>query len=468
LSTISDFEAKMWKVQISAIAVPGILAAAALVPLFTTTPRIDAVPVAAVDVSHPGETETISAAFKLKWQPTAPEALQEIDGLVSDGTHGITTTSMATVAADGEHTLTWKTGCTARTAVSELDSKVRMGAWCFPAGDSDDGGNDWFPQGVAVSRTSTLDGVLLSWDDKSTRRTRITVGPRPAVETSGKYRVAMLAVPSLSATGRLMVSDVRPKPAVSAQAVDDLGLHAGGIAVDGDRLYVADTAGGFRVFNLRKPYQVATGKDTLGLDDSDGRFYAHTAKYALFEEGRYVYDSSAGTCKSDTLAPDSPSRNLCFSTVSVDRSYPTPGLVTTEYRRTSGVVAGKPVRVVRWPLDSDGTLKADADGVVTSTTVYGTYTPRIQGVVAHYTTAQKTSVYYNTSLSASNGDVLAGTIYSDRGGRDAWKISGPKGGESFAFDPYGGGDRLWSVTEAKNQRMLFWVYRDELQPASDE
>jgi hypothetical protein len=464
LSTIFDFEAKMRKVQITAIAAPGILVAAALVPLFTTTPRIDAVPVAAVDVSHPGETETISVAFKLKWQPTAPQALQEIDGLVADGTHGIKTTSMATAAADGEHTLTWKTGCTPdSTAVDGLDSKVTMGAWCFPS----DAANSWYPQGVAISRTSTLDGVLLSWDDKDTRRTRITVGPRPAVETSGKYRVAMLAVPSVSAAGRLMVSDLRPKPAVSAQGVDDLGLHAGGIAVDGERLYVADTAGGFRVFNLKRPYEVTLGKDTLGLDP-DGKFYAHQEKYALFEEGRYVYDSSAGTCKSDTLAPDSPSRNLCFSTVSADRSYPTPGLVTTEYRRTSGVVAGKPVRVVRWPLNSDGTLKTDANGVVTSTTVYGTYTPRIQGVVAHYTTAQKTSVYYDTSLSASDGEVLAGTIYSDHGGRDAWKISGPKGGESFAFDPYGGGDRIWSVTEAQHMRMLFWVYRDEMQPVSDQ
>ncbi|MCW2900985.1 MAG: hypothetical protein JWO67_3250 [Streptosporangiaceae bacterium] len=454
----------MRKVQIGAIAAPGILVAAALVPLVATTPQINAVPVAAVDVSHPGETETISAAFKLKWQPTAPQALQEIDGLVADGTHGIKTTSMATVAADGEHTLAWKTGCsTDAAAVNGLDGKVTMGAWCFPS----DTANTWFPQGVAISRTSTLDGVVLSWDDESTRRTRITVGPRPAVETSGKYRVAMLAVPSLSAAGRLMVSDVRPKP-VSTQGVDDLGLHAGGIAVDGDRLYVADTAGGFRVFNLKKPYEVPTGKDTLGLDPGDGQFYAHQAKYALFEEGRYVYDSSAGTCKSDTLAPDSPSRNLCFSTVSVDRSYPTPGLVTTEYRRTSGVVAGKPVRVVRWPLNADGTLKTDAGGVVTSTTVYGTYTPRIQGVVAHYTTGQKTSVYYDTSLSASSGEVLAGTIYSDRGGRDTWSISGPKGGESFAFDPYAGGDRIWSVTEAQHMRMLFWVYRDELQPASDE
>jgi hypothetical protein len=71
--------------------------------------------------------------------------------------------------------------------------------------------------------------------------------------------------------------------------------------VAGDHLYVADIAGGFRVFDLTKPYKVATGKNVLGVDDTDGQFYAHGAKYALFEEGRYTYDTSAGTLPQDLL-----------------------------------------------------------------------------------------------------------------------------------------------------------------------
>lgn len=425
---------------------------------------------APVDTAHPGETATIDASFKLTWQPTDQAALAEIDDLVADGTHGISHTQMSTVAADGNRTLRWKSGCPAgNDAVDAMDAKVRLGAWCF---DNDDANNAWYPQGVGISRTSTLSGVLLGWYHQNsageTDMTRITVGARPPVETDGSYRIVLLAVPTTTASGQLAMQDVRPVRAdLSTESVNDLGLHAGGVAVAGDYLYVADTAGGFRVFNLSKPYQVATGKTGLGLDATDGKFYARGAKYALFEEGRYAYDTSAGTCKPDTQAPDGPGRNLCFSTVSVDNSYPTPGLVSGEYRRTAGVVAGKPVRVVRWPLNADGSLHA-AGNVVTSTTVYGTYTPRIQGVAAHYDSTQLTTVYYNTSFTDGDGVVQPGTVYSDRGGRDAWSIVGTRGAEAFGYDENNtDGHRLWSVTEHPNLRMLYWVYRDEVQPAAD-
>ncbi|HEU5157202.1 MAG TPA: hypothetical protein VFU43_09405 [Streptosporangiaceae bacterium] len=425
---------------------------------------------APVDPGHPGETATIDASFRLTWRPTDRAALAEIDDLVADGTHGISHAQMSTVAADGNRTLRWKSGCPAgNDAVDALDAKVRLGAWCF---DNDDANNAWYPQGVGISRTPTLSGVLLSWYHKNsageTDMTRITVGARPPVETDGTYRIVLLAVPTTTASGELAMRDVRPVRAdLSTRAVDDLGLHAGGIAVAGDYLYVADTAGGFRVFNLTKPYQVATGKSGLGLDATDDKFYAHGAKYALFEEGRYAYDTAAGTCKPDTQAPDGPGRNLCFSTVSVDNSYPTPGLVSGEYRRTAGVVAGKPVRVVRWPLNADGSLRSTGN-VVTSTTVYGTYTPRIQGVAARYDSAQQTTVYYNTSYTDGNGVVRPGTVYSDRGGRDAWSIVGARGAEAFGYDENNtDGHRLWSVTEHPNLRMLYWVYRDEMQPAGD-
>ncbi len=425
---------------------------------------------APVDPGHPGETGTINATFKLTWRPTDPAALAAIDDLVDDGTHGISRAQMSTVVADGNRTLRWKSGCPAgNNAMDAMDAKVRLGAWCFTG---DDAYNTWYPQGVGISRTSTLNGVLLSWYHRNsageTDMTRITVGARPSAGTNGSYRIVLLAVPATTDSGRLAMQDVQPVRAdLSTNAVSDLGLHAGGIAVAGNHLYVADTAGGFRVFNLSKPYQVATGKTGLGLDAADNRFYARGAKYALFEEGRYAYDTSAGTCKPDTQAPDGPGRNLCFSTVSVDNSYPTPGLVSSEYRRTAGVVAGRPVRVVRWPLNADGSLRATG-GVVTSTTVYGTYTPRIQGVAAHYNSAQRTTVYYNTSYTDGNGVVRPGTVYSDHGGRNAWSIAGTRGAEAFGYDENNtDGHRLWSVTEHPNLRMLYWVYRDEVQPAAD-
>jgi hypothetical protein len=448
---------------VSVIALTGLVGAAG-------TSGAVASALAPVDPGHPGETATIDASFKLTWRPTDQAALTEIDDLVAAGTHGISHAQMSAVAADGNRTLRWKSGCPAgNDAMDAMDAKVRLGAWCF---DNDDANNSWYPQGVGISRTSTLSGVLLGWYHQNsageTDMTRISLGARPPVETDGSYRIVLLAVPTTTASGQLAMQDVRPVRAdLSTKSVDDLGLHAGGVAVAGDFLYVADTAGGFRVFNLSKPYQVATGKSGLGLDDTDGKFYARGAKYALFEEGRYAYDTAAGTCKPDTQAPDGPGRNLCFSTVSVDTSYPTPGLVSSEYRRTAGVVAGKPVRVVRWPLNADGSLHT-AGNVVTSTAVYGTYTPRVQGVAAHYDSAQQTTVYYNTSFTDGNGVVQPGTVYSDRGGRDAWSVVGARGGEAFGYDENNtDGHRLWSVTEHPDLRMLYWVYRDEMQPAAD-
>ena len=47
-------------------------------------------------------------------------------------------------------------------------------------------------------------------------------------------------------------------------------------------------------------------------------------------------------------------------------------LLTAEYKTKGGVTSARPMRVVRWPLNGDGSLKADSSGQVQSTVVYGT------------------------------------------------------------------------------------------------
>jgi hypothetical protein len=50
----------------------------------------------------------------------------------------------------------------------------------------------------------------------------------------------------------------------------------------------------------------------------------------------------------------------------------------------------------------------------------------------------------------------------------AWSIRGARGAEAFGYDENNtDGHRLWSVTEHPNLLMLYWVYRDEMQPAAD-
>ena len=123
------------------------------------------------------------------------------------------------------------------------------------------------------------------------------------------------------------------------------------------------------------------------------------------------------------------------------------------------MTSAKPMRVVRWPLNADGSLKADASGRVRSVIVYGTNLTNIQGV-AGYHSGNGDTIYYNGSNGASPG-----SIYSDRNGdgKAPFKLVGPISGESLAYDPYSGGDRIYGVTEAPKKRMLYWIYRKEMQ-----
>ena len=94
--------------------------------------------------------------------------------------------------------------------------------------------------------------------------------------------------------------------------------HAGGIAWVGDYLYVAETDGGLRVFDMRHLLQVPNPDDALG--------------YAFILPQVGLYKTEPG---------------LRFSFVALDRTNG-PALVTGEYKQ--GAAGG---RIVRWPLGAD-------------------------------------------------------------------------------------------------------------------
>ncbi|RFU39828.1 hypothetical protein DZF91_20285 [Actinomadura logoneensis] len=438
-------------------------------------------PRAAVSTT-PGQTTTLSGvSFKLRWKPTDPAAMSALDRLAADPRAAMKSVSLREVAADTADVrrLTWKTKCsqTARSAVGALDARIKVGAWCpeFRAGMSDETSASWTPQGVAVSRTAQFDGLALSWyhvkDPKAknpvTDMARLTVGKRPEVSRTGGYHAVQLAIPTRDASGRVAAKDVAVQlggasGGMSAQGVAEAPLHAGGVSIVGNYAYLADTAGGLRVYDLRRTYRVTPGGG-LGVG-SDGKFHAHGEHYVLFETGRYQFDRTAyGSCPEWTVKPSAVNRQLCFSTVTYDPTYPTPSLLTAEYKLSGGISSTRPVRVVRWPLASNGRLVASG-GVVTSKVVYGTVTPNVQGVAAYYRAGQGATIYYSVS---GGGAVSPGRIISDRAGRNPFTIVGVIGGESFAFDPYSGGDRIWGVTEHSGKRMVYWAYRKSLQPAGD-
>jgi hypothetical protein len=129
-----------------------------------------------------------------------------------------------------------------------LDEADRLGAACevpgeaagegftWDAHDRDD--PSWWPQGVAAVRGGQA--LLVSWYGRRRMLGRTQGSRISVVDRSDPARPRYAHV--------LLVSTPRPLGLLSLGTVP---VHAGGIAVLGDLLYVADTWAGVRVFRLR-------------------------------------------------------------------------------------------------------------------------------------------------------------------------------------------------------------------------
>ena len=289
----------------------------------------------------------------------------------------------------------------------------------------------WFPQGVACVRGG--DVLLVSWygvrRGLRTKGSRITVVDRtdPARPT---YRHVLLVVPRRR-LGRLTLS---PVP-----------VHAGGIAVVGDLLHVADTVAGVRVFRLadvlrvpprrldaRLPWRGA-GTRTLGHRPTGG-WTAYGHDHVLPQALR--------------LRPAVPGA-LRFSFLSVGDVDGEPSLVVGEYRR-----AGARPRLVRYRFDRETGLPAvDAAGRSRPVAVHEEAPVRMQGVAVHGPTWW---------LSASTGEGSAGDLHVGRPGafrRHRGVL--PTGPEDLDWAVPG--EELWGVTEWPGRR---WVFRVDPRPWS--
>ena len=110
----------------------------------------------------------------------------------------------------------------------------------------------WWPQGITGSADATPGGVvdghrelLVSWYSKNGKGTRVSFVNADSLSNT-KYRHVLLVEPDDSGGFGLVQS------------------HAGGIAWVGDHLYVAETDGGLRVFDMRHLLKVPNPDDALG------------------------------------------------------------------------------------------------------------------------------------------------------------------------------------------------------------
>lgn len=262
--------------------------------------------------------------------------------------------------------------------------------------DADD--PTWWPQGVAS--TASGDVLLVSWYARRRKRvrtdgSRITVVDRSDPERP-RYRHVLLVVPRRWRLGTVPV-------------------HAGGIAVVGDLLYVADTIAGVRVFRLTDALRAS----------SRGHDYVLPQLLRL-------------------RVPWTELGRLRWSFLSVGQVGGRLSLVAGEYRRQGAT----PRRLVRYLLDPVTALPAvDDDGQCRPVEVHADQPPRMQGVAVHGST------WY---VSASAGEGTPGDLHVGAPGalrRHRGVL--PTGPEDLAWSRPG--EQLWCVSEWPGRRWVFPV-----------
>ncbi len=216
----------------------------------------------------------------------------------------------------------------------------------FAFDKEDQNTTDWYPQAVTTSAdadgtTGKVDGkswVAVSWYNKNEPRSRITFvdHSNPDAPNQQKYRHVELMVPN-EKTGKL----------------EPLKSHVGGVTWSGDYLYVAQTNGGIRVFDVR---------ELLKVTDSS-KVPSGTEEYVLPQVGYYKTQGLPGT-------------KPTFSGLSLDRTGTNPALLSQEY---DGENPGG--RIIRWEIDPKTGRLAAEDGVVQADDAWSVPMTRVAGVV---------------------------------------------------------------------------------------
>jgi hypothetical protein len=286
---------------------------------------------------------------------------------------------------------------------SDCDVKAEDVGWpttwirCFDEADTDQ--SEWLTQGIGGTgewRTSETPGggqhyLVATWcwrgsegideadicnREEPVKRTRVSL---ISVERNG-YRNVELVEPYLQ-------HSPGGKPVAASRGIL---LHAGGAAVAGRWLYVADTDWLY-VFNLDHFVQ-------------DGK-----GQYQLPVWARYVVADAAERDKSNP-----------FSSISVDGSGDEPRLVAGEYRLNRREDA----LVTVWPLDENGRLPASPVRSTGAYTIDGDSTiDRVQGVAAHGDTflfAESSDTIERASAGARRGADDQCIKWGDGNGEDLY------------------------------------------------
>lgn len=334
---------------------------------------------------------------------------------------------------------------------------------CF--NDGDNATTQWYPQGVTTVADMQADKqwgdgyqpVLVSWYDHNDLEDGMVKGVRISFMNpdTGAYRHVLLVYPR--ANGDYDTVRVSMDPSNGSY---NTSLHAGGILWYGNHLFVADTARGFRMFDMRRIYDLGasengttSGADKVGLHGD--MYYGYGYRYVMPQVGSWTRTASTGTkCTASDGSPQ-------FSHVSLDRSG-TDHVVAGEYCAGGEAVNG---RVAAWPIAG----AFDGNSELITNTAY-----RWNADAAHKLPVSNVqgATRFNGRwyLSRSRGTSTAGTLYTTAPATSSTTTLQVDGEQQLSIGPEdlahwqtgtdpsspGLGD-LWTVGEHPGKRMVYSV-----------
>lgn len=288
----------------------------------------------------------------------------------------------------------------------------------------------WYPQGLTSSADAYASGrvagrfvLVASWYYNTAnapagdpiKGTRLAVVDATNLDAVS-YRLVLLARPTRTSDGTPSF-----EPLLDGDGSD--GLHAGGIVWWDHWLYVADTGGGFRVFDMNRVLEVPTDDERrVGYSATARAYGAFNYRYVIPEVARYR--DAPGSCTS-----------FNYSFVGLDRSTTPPTLVAGEY------VASSPIgRLVRYRIDvSTGELYRRA-GIARPTEAWVSAEQNNQGAFS------RNGQWWLSSTGAMRA------LHRTRPGAASVEYAWPYGCEDLTYDPTTG--LLWTLTEHPDQRYV--------------
>jgi hypothetical protein len=218
-----------------------------------------------------------------------------------------------------------------------------------------------------------------------------------------------------------------------------VAVHAGGIAVFRDLLYVADTLFGVRLFRLEDAMRVP--RDARRPDGHEPARAGRLRRALPRRFGTHGHDYVLPQFMALRVILRSGRHRLRHSFLSIGEVDGRPSLVVGEYRRTGGGP-----RIARYALDpGTGLPVADDQGRMTPLEVHEGQPDRMQGAAVHGST---------WFVTASAGEGTAGDLYV--GAPGTWvrhRRVLPPGPEDLAWSRPG--EELWCVSEWPGRRWVF-------------